>query len=143
MTERKGFRIRETAHYIAHHEAHRIATSNARKVSKAIRYLEGINEKLVRDAAYRSTYDAIYPAKFQEEIIDLILQNATEAADRTTNDVGALAAHADLRALLSIRKSDHERTGPHDGSHHHVGHAPRSLRARRRGCPGWPPAHVR
>jgi hypothetical protein len=112
MTERKGWQIRSTAHYIAHREVHRVATSNARKVFKVVRYLPGINPKLVRDTAYRSTYEEIYPDRFQAEVIDLVLQNAAkDASDRlahlTSEDcTPAINAGRDLKALFRLDDPD-------------------------------------
>jgi hypothetical protein len=93
----KGFKIQQAAHYIAHHEAHKIATKNARKLAKAARYLQGVNEKLVRDTVYRSAYEEIYRDRFQIELIDLVLRNA--AAERPTPVVDAFP---DLPAIFRL-----------------------------------------
>ena len=74
MTEQKGWRIRRAAQEAAHNFAHKEATRSARKVAKAIDRLYGFNHKLVRDTVYKSTYDAFYSDRFQEEIIDHLLR---------------------------------------------------------------------
>lgn len=74
MTEQKGWRIRQAAQEAAHEFAHKEATRSARKVAKAIDRLYGFNHKLVRETAYKSTYDAFYGDRFQEEVIDQLLR---------------------------------------------------------------------
>jgi hypothetical protein len=103
-----GSEIRETAHYIAHQEAHRAATSAARKVTKAIKYLYGFDHKLVRDTVYRSSYEALYRDRFQEELIDLILQQKTADQKHLTEEDYALAVDAgrDMHALFGIEPED-------------------------------------
>jgi hypothetical protein len=104
-----GWNIRSTAHYIAHEEAHRIATKNARKVAKVARYLQGVSEKLVRDTVYRSAYEELYRERFRVELIDLVLRNVRAAGQTDlTNEGYAIAADAGsgLHALFGVQPED-------------------------------------
>lgn len=103
MTEQKGWRIRQTAHDAAHDYAQKEATRNARKALKAIQHLYGFSHKLVRETVYKSTYDAFYRDRFQEELIDQILREMDVAPARIAeHHPSAIDTGRDLSALFGL-----------------------------------------
>ena len=109
--------VSREVHSAAHDLAHKEATKVARKVKKAVRYIGGIDQKAISEAAYRSAYEPAYRDQLLLELVSLFRRELKRCGEQPATDLARDlafdASREHLRQMFGLDRGSNERPPRH------------------------------